>query len=150
MKPIASNRPPSPVRQPENGAASLPKGRQPASISCERHFRNWKRTLAQRTDQWLLLWLPRNLVWFNPAAVRRRGLTSPTMSLQAALARLGTVDSHCAMDAVEKSLRKPGVHSVRLKLHMDQLRTEATAGHRLVRCRGCRNKCGLVVIRIAA
>jgi hypothetical protein len=70
--------------------------------------------------------------------------------LQAALARLTSGDSCRAMDAVEKSLRKPGIHTLRLKLHMDHLRTKATTGHRLVPCRGCPNECGLVIIRIAA
>jgi hypothetical protein len=150
MKRIAANRPPSPGQPPENRARPRLKRQAPPGASCERHFQIWKRTLAQRTDQWLLVWLPKNLVWFNPPAAKRRGLTSPAMSLQAALARLTSADSRHAMDTLERSLRDPGVHTLKLKLHMDHLRTKATAGHRLVRCRGCPNKCGLVIIRIAA
>ncbi len=130
------------------GGQDDPYNMRPKAITCGQYFKKWQRALDARAKQWLIVSLPTSQVWFNKTAAKLRSLNPRILPLQAAMARLTPADERRALNAIERCIRRPGAHTIRMHLHMDHERKWVRAVHRLFRCSGCSGKCGLVLIHI--
>lgn len=117
-------------------------------MTCGHFLGKWKHFLARSQDHWLIYWLPKNTIWFNPAARRRRGIHA-TLTLQAALARLSSADADKATEALERSISTGEITFAKLMVPVDHQRELATVAHQYLVCENCHRKCGLVLIFVS-